>query len=249
MLSGLYSLCEQVALKIGFILFELFHHGFHTVKKLRKSLIASYAVKPVNEVPQSSIYCNTYELLETKFRSYRGESNYICNQESFRHSFDLFSKIVPKSEAGFIPDVMWQCKLSPEYMICTTSWNNMERESDEFYCVKPSLNAYDVGTISCKISDLRYIFLYVEYMHPSMSTPVELNIPKSYYLVSNELFSPSFVFHLVKDIQDSHVEFDDRYTIRILNNECDEITLESNQYMILGETDYEIKTFEVDLLH
>ena len=86
-------------------------------------------------------------------------------------------------------------------------------------------------------------------MHPLMSTPVELNIPKSYYLVSNELFSPSFVFHLVKDIQDSHVEFDDRYTIRILNNECDEITLESNQYMILGETDYEIKTFEVYSLH
>ena len=236
-----YSFCETVVVKVGFILFELFHYGFHTVKKIRNALITFYAEEPKKRIPiESSVYCNTYELVENKFRSYEGETNYICNSQAFRHSFQLFASLLLTDESHFLPDIMWECKLSASQTLCATSWNNAYRKNDDTYCIEPVLDAYETAIIKSEASNMRHHFLYVEYNHPLMSAPVELVIPPSYYLVANEIFSPSFVHYLVKEVHHLHVEFDDRYTITIMDRECDTTIIQSNEYMILGKDDFKI---------
>lgn len=80
-------------------------------------------------------------------------------------------------------------------------------------------------------------FIIAEYTHPKMSKPITLDIPKGYYLVGNELFSPAFVQRYL-ELQKEYYVFDDQYIINILDHEVNEHKITFDQYIKLDEKSY-----------
>jgi len=83
-------------------------------------------------------------------------------------------------------------------------------------------------------------FILVEYKHPFMINEVELKIPKEYYLVRNELFSPAFVLRMLEQ-QPEYFIFDMDYTLSIMDHQIKRILLHADQYIVMNESDYVIK--------
>jgi hypothetical protein len=87
-------------------------------------------------------------------------------------------------------------------------------------------------------------FLSIQYIH-SQCNPIPINIPESMITVGNELFSPSFVLRYLQ-YQDMPYHFDYEYKIQIIDDNINEVELNSSQYIILGKHRYEVKTISVE---
>lgn len=76
--------------------------------------------------------------------------------------------------------------------------------------------------------------LCIEYRHPKMSTYVSLHLPKSMYMVGNELFTSAFVLRCLEH-QPMFISyiFDDDYVVSILDNNIQQYTVRSNEYIVL----------------
>lgn len=83
-------------------------------------------------------------------------------------------------------------------------------------------------------------FLSVEYTVPQSSSSLSLKIPVEMSIQGNELFSHAFVRRLL-EYQPESVEFDFNYRLKIMDGEVNEIELNNTQYIVLGESDYEVK--------
>lgn len=83
-------------------------------------------------------------------------------------------------------------------------------------------------------------FLSVEYTVPQSSSTLSLKIPVEMSIQGNELFSHAFVRRLL-EYQPETVEFDFNYRLKIMDGEVNEIELNNTQYIVLGESDYEVK--------
>jgi hypothetical protein len=83
-------------------------------------------------------------------------------------------------------------------------------------------------------------FLSVEYTIPQSSASLLLKIPTEMYVKDNELFSHAFVRRLLEYQPDS-VEFDFNYRLKIMDGEINAIELNNTQYIVLGETGYEVR--------
>jgi hypothetical protein len=86
-------------------------------------------------------------------------------------------------------------------------------------------------------------FVYVEYKHPSILKEIELIIPRGYYLVGNELFSPAFILRMLQ-MQSTYFVFDERYSIRIMDHEVKTIHFGPESYVLIQKDDYLIKKIE-----
>ena len=83
-------------------------------------------------------------------------------------------------------------------------------------------------------------FVFVEYNHPCILKEIELIIPRGYYLVGNELFSPAFILRMLQ-MQSIYFVFDDRYSIRIIDHEVKTITFGFESYVLIQKDDYKVK--------
>lgn len=93
------------------------------------------------------------------------------------------------------------------------------------------------------LSDIRrstVSFLSVEYKHPKMQNRIMLEVDKSYLLVNNELFSPSFVKRLL-EYQFKTYEFDEHYELVIVDINIEVTILKSKNFLIIGENDFTIE--------
>lgn len=84
-------------------------------------------------------------------------------------------------------------------------------------------------------------FVYIEYNHPKMANALELNIPRGICMVGNELFTPAFILRLLQH-QGDYYYFDMNYILKIVDSSIVEITLESNQYIVMKSDEYIIQT-------
>jgi hypothetical protein len=111
---------------------------------------------------------------------------------------------------------------------------------DIYYCrtYLPSLTDSE----SSDVSDVE--FIYIEYCHPKMQKPVELSIPQGMLRIGNELFSPAFVLRLLLAQPYYHV-FDLDYSLKIMDHNITQITLSSQNYIILEKEEYIIKNITV----
>jgi hypothetical protein len=77
-------------------------------------------------------------------------------------------------------------------------------------------------------------FLGIEYRHPKMTSPISLQLPKSMYIVGNELFSAAFVLRCLQyePLWTSFV-FDKDYVLTIMDDSINQYTLHSNEYIVL----------------
>ena len=86
-------------------------------------------------------------------------------------------------------------------------------------------------------------FLSIEYTHEKMAEPIVLDISEDYYRVGNEIFSVSFVNRML-EYQSRPYYFDSAYVLHIMDSNINEITLTSQQYILLEKDKYELRTFE-----
>jgi hypothetical protein len=81
-------------------------------------------------------------------------------------------------------------------------------------------------------------FLTVQYFQNNDDkSPITLEIPKSMFIVNNELLSPTFIYRCLK-YQGYSFKFDMSYKIRIIDHDINMIELNYSNYIILKKDDY-----------
>jgi len=86
-------------------------------------------------------------------------------------------------------------------------------------------------------------FFAIEYSHPSMNYTIELKLAPEWFMQGNELFSPTFILRLL-EYQDQSFIFDESYTLRVIDSNCEIFEINSKNYLVLTQTAYEIKPFD-----
>lgn len=88
--------------------------------------------------------------------------------------------------------------------------------SNDMYCVRRGPFYSDKLPFITQKSNSR--FLSVEYTHPNMNESIELEFTDNWYVVGNELFTPSFVLRAL-EYQSKPFYFDENYTVKVLDHE------------------------------
>lgn len=90
-------------------------------------------------------------------------------------------------------------------------------------------------------------FILVEYHHPNMEKPVSIILPSSVYLVGNEILSKGFVLRYLEYCSIiTRWEFDDKYSIRIVDQNAEPIILTSSEYLVLELYTYRVCKTDTD---
>jgi hypothetical protein len=176
----------------------------------------------MREDPTTSTWCNTCTITDTyalknhyKFQNYTNEAKKVFEEKREIFNSDTVEQI--KS------DKLWMCKLSDSKTIVYSTFNYGFR-----YPISPILEDYSMFDST---------FLYVEYKHPDMKEAIELNIPRSFFVVHNALFTPCFVLNRLER-QDKQYVFDHKYIVTIIDKDYKKIELKFNNYITLLESSY-----------
>lgn len=105
--------------------------------------------------------------------------------------------------------------------------------------VSVSASTFNEHLVKDSIVPSKVSFIDIQYSHPSMSNPLVLDISKDYFLVGNELFSPAFVQRMLY-YQPYPFVFDLDYSLEIMDKDLNSVSLKSNQYIRLSESDYQV---------
>ena len=82
-------------------------------------------------------------------------------------------------------------------------------------------------------------FLTIEYTHPKMETRINMNLDKELYFTNNVILSALFIKRYL-DYQPEEFIFDENYTINLMDNNINMITLTYPQSITLSEDSYRI---------
>lgn len=85
-------------------------------------------------------------------------------------------------------------------------------------------------------------FLSIVYTHPQLEHAIYIDIPKNARIRGNEILSATFILRYL-EYQSMPYIFDLGYTLNIIDNRVNQFQLKYNQYIILQEDGYIIKTF------
>jgi hypothetical protein len=84
-------------------------------------------------------------------------------------------------------------------------------------------------------------FLAVEYTCRGMDKCILVDIPRSHYIVGNELLSTEYVLRYLEYLPIyAQWDFDESYKIRVVDDNLQKIELRSNQWIRLSENGYEV---------
>jgi hypothetical protein len=129
--------------------------------------------------------------------------------------------------------------IEDEMVVADKSDTVVVAKMNGFYKIMRSGINRDIQEFTLAKSTVR--FLSVEYHGAQNNSLVVLTVPKTMCMQNNELFSAAFVRRLLEYQSDSFT-FDMDYTLKIIDSEVKSIQLKSNQYIVLGETDYLVET-------
>ena len=85
----------------------------------------------------------------------------------------------------------------------------------------------------------KHIFLSIAYKHPDMKESIAIEFPETMYEIGNVVFTPMFIKRYLEYQSLSYV-FDDRYTLDIIDNDMNMLTLKSSQYGLLTEDGWSV---------
>ena len=86
-------------------------------------------------------------------------------------------------------------------------------------------------------------FLAVSYTHPCMpNKAIDIQIPVEDYREKNEILSCAYILRLLEYQPDKNTVFDNRYTIKIIDQHIKQVDLTYNQYIRMDAKSYEIIT-------
>jgi hypothetical protein len=83
-------------------------------------------------------------------------------------------------------------------------------------------------------------FLSIEYTHPDMNESIELQLDRSWFVVGNEIFTSTFILRVL-NYQSQLFVFDEKYKIKIMDENCNIIEFGEEKYMVITEDEYEVK--------
>ena len=127
---------------------------------------------------------------------------------------------------------------------------NTTIQNDKLYIFKTP--AYILCNIENKFEkdDAKYIveksdvkFLSIEYFTDGMNEPINILLNKDIYQIGNEILSNTFVFRYLQ-YQTRYCVFSNDYIIKVIDDEINEFTLKSNQYVLLDKNEYKIISME-----
>ena len=84
----------------------------------------------------------------------------------------------------------------------------------------------------------KHVFLSISYNHPDMKKTIPIEFSEEMYEVGNVVFTPMFIKRCL-EYQSMRYIFDERYTLEVIDNEMNMLTLNSQQYGILTENGWE----------
>jgi len=88
-------------------------------------------------------------------------------------------------------------------------------------------------------------FIAIEYKHPAMKEAIPIELDRSWFLSGNQLLSDIFVRRYL-DYQSAPFYYDETYTITLIDNDMNIITLDNTQYIALEKDTYRIVKREFD---
>ena len=128
-------------------------------------------------------------------------------------------------------------KRKPLLMTYSFSITSEAESSEKVYRVIRS-NSVDFSEImEPKLSSVSLVD--IQYHHPDMKESLILEIPREWFCIENEMFSPEFILRVLY-YQSLPFVFDMRYTLEIMDNDLNMITMDSTQKMVLKESGYVI---------
>lgn len=100
-----------------------------------------------------------------------------------------------------------------------------------------------LSNISLETKEVKNPFLTISYHHPDMLSPIELNLDKFYFIQNNELLSACFIL-MILSYQSQPFVFDYKYTIKMMDNDLNPVSLKNEQFIRLLDKGYEIVTLK-----
>lgn len=148
---------------------------------------------------------------------------------------DIFFKYLQNSHQSF----------DEIYKNYFTYYNEYPNHCGELIIVKTEYN--DIPCYLTNDSNIEKIepqqssikLLTILYEHPAMPEGIELKLSREWFYVGNRLFSPVFVFRLLK-YQSKQFVFDNNYKVSFMDSDFASVELKSNSHILLTEDSYEI---------
>ena len=126
-------------------------------------------------------------------------------------------------------------KLKPRLMTYSFSISSAAESSEKVYRVIRSNSVDFAEILEPKLSSVSLVD--IQYHHPDMKESLILEIPREWFCIENEMFSPEFILRVLY-YQSLPFVFDMRYTLEIMDNDLNMITMDSTQKMVLKESGY-----------
>ena len=108
------------------------------------------------------------------------------------------------------------------------------------YIIRNIINDNRSKTACFSLTLAKARFISILYSHPELVNPVYIELPKSMYLVGNEILSSTFVLRYLEHQSMPYV-FDMRYTLHIIDNLICQFNLSSSQYILVENNGYHIQ--------
>jgi hypothetical protein len=158
------------------------------------------------------------------------------NEPAFRlkekYIYD-FSEMGSKKVEEYEDDVKRTRLLTYSFAISSAATES----SEKVYRVIRSKTVDFAEILEPKLSSVSLVD--IQYHHPDMKESLILEIPREWFCIGNEMFSPEFILRVLY-YQTLPFVFDMRYTLEIMDNDLNMITMDSTQKMILKESGYGI---------
>lgn len=128
-----------------------------------------------------------------------------------------------------------------EYLFCS---KNENKKRNICLLVKPDdneskyFNALSLLQCTSELSTIR--FMMIEYTHPGLRTAATINLTSDYYRVGNEILSDIFIEKYLRHNYGNSCIFNSNYTLSILDNNFELVTINQSNYIELKENSYNI---------
>lgn len=115
-------------------------------------------------------------------------------------------------------------------------------------CIKCNIieNKNSIKEIPENLNSTKKYFLTVTYGHPKLDYEIELDI-NSFFVENNEILNYTFVLRQLK-YQPAKYIFDNEYYVKIIDDKCNIITINSKEYVKISKDNYEIKEYKINNL-
>lgn len=93
-------------------------------------------------------------------------------------------------------------------------------------------------------------FISIEYTHPKLDKPLSIKIPRSYFVVGNEILTDIFVCRYLSYEYGKHVIFEDmNYALNIIDSNINILSIGKDKYIELTENGYSVKdNVKIDIM-